>query len=45
MKRTHEKSSQPVTSPKNTTLNLQTRAFAPTQSDSSQVNRKPEDAL
>ncbi len=45
MKRTHEKSSQPVTSPKPTTLNLQTRAFAPTSSDSYQVNRKPEDAL
>ena len=45
MKRTHEKSARPVTSPKPTTLNLQTRAFAPTLSDSSQVNRKPEDAL
>lgn len=45
MKRTHEKSSQPVTSPKNTTLNLQTRAFAPTPSISSQVSRKHEDAL
>ncbi|MCA6623138.1 MAG: DUF4157 domain-containing protein [Pseudanabaena sp. M165S2SP1A06QC] len=45
MKRTHEKSSQPVTSPKPTTLNLQTRAFAPTSSDSSQVNRKSEDTL
>jgi len=45
MKRTQEKSSQPVTSAKPTTLNLQTRAFSPTSSDSSQVNRKPEDAL
>ncbi|MFM7888974.1 MAG: DUF4157 domain-containing protein [Pseudanabaena sp.] len=45
MKRTQEKSAQPVTSPKPTTLNLQTRAFAPTSSDSSQVNRKSEDTL
>ena len=45
MKRTHEKSAQPVTSPKPTTLNLQTRAFAPTSSDSSQVNQKSEDFL
>jgi len=45
MERTHEKSAQPVTSSKPTTLNLQTRAFAPTHSDSSQVNQKSEDFL
>ncbi|NMF59687.1 eCIS core domain-containing protein [Pseudanabaena yagii] len=45
MKRTQEKSAQLVTSPKPTTLNLQTRAFAPEQSDFPQVNRKSEDFL
>ena len=45
MKRSYEKSSQPVTSVKPTTLNLQTRGFAPIQSDSSQVNEQPENSL
>jgi hypothetical protein len=45
MKSNYEKSYQPVTAPKSTTLNLQTRAFAPTQSDSSPVNRQSEEAL
>jgi len=45
MKSNHEKSYQPVTAPKSTTLNLQTRAFAPTQLDSSQVNRQSEETL
>ncbi|WP_055074296.1 DUF4157 domain-containing protein [Pseudanabaena sp. 'Roaring Creek'] len=35
MKRIYEKSYQPVTSPQHTTLNLQTRGFAPPQTESS----------
>lgn len=45
MKRTYEKFARPVISSKPTTLNLQTRAFALTQSDSSQVNRNSENSL
>ncbi|BBC27050.1 DUF4157 domain-containing protein [Pseudanabaena sp. ABRG5-3] len=45
MKCNHEKSYQPVTAPKSTTLNLQTRAFAPVQPDSSQANQQSEDSL
>jgi hypothetical protein len=43
MKRTYEKDNRPVTSSvKPTTLNLQTRPFAPLQSDLSQVNEMAE---
>jgi len=42
MKRTYEKDNRPVTSAKPTTLNLQTRPFAPIQSDESQVNETAE---